>query len=67
MRSWPHTGYEQAARTRLRFISSIRKTRKELPDQLPHGDYFGLAIEPDKRGVYYSRDDSRRGRAYFIT
>ncbi|MGB9405700.1 MAG: prolyl oligopeptidase family serine peptidase [Candidatus Acidiferrales bacterium] len=36
----------------VHFINT--ETRKDLPDQLPHGNYFGLAIEPDKRGVYYS-------------
>jgi prolyl oligopeptidase len=28
--------------------------RKDLTDQLPLGDYFSVAIEPSKRGVYYS-------------
>ncbi len=30
-------------------------TRKQLPDALPRGRYFGLSIKPDKSGFYYSR------------
>ncbi len=30
-------------------------TRKQLPDSLPRGRYFGFAIQPDKTGFYYSR------------
>ncbi|MGA9184655.1 MAG: prolyl oligopeptidase family serine peptidase [Candidatus Acidiferrales bacterium] len=37
----------------IHFIDT--KTLKELPEQLPSAVYFGLSIEPDKRGVYYSR------------
>ncbi len=29
-------------------------TRKDLPDVLRRASYFGLAIEPENRGVYYS-------------
>ncbi|MFZ0967134.1 MAG: prolyl oligopeptidase family serine peptidase [Candidatus Acidiferrales bacterium] len=31
------------------------KTAKALPDELPHADYFGLSLEPDNRGAYYTR------------
>lgn len=37
----------------IHFIDT--NTRKVLADQLPRAVYFGLSIEPDKSGVYYSR------------
>jgi prolyl oligopeptidase len=40
------------------------ETRKELPDQLPEADYFGLSIQPDDRGVYYSRMTPQGPRVY---
>jgi prolyl oligopeptidase len=40
------------------------ETRKELPDQLPKADYFGLSIQPDDRGVYYSRMTPEGPRVY---
>jgi prolyl oligopeptidase len=38
--------------------------RKELPDQLPLADYFGLSIEPSNRGVYYVRRTPDGPRVY---
>jgi prolyl oligopeptidase len=38
--------------------------RKELPDQLPAADYFSLSIQPDDRGVYYSRTTPEGPRVY---
>jgi prolyl oligopeptidase len=40
------------------------ETRKEFPDQLPKADYFGVSIQPDKRGVYYSRTTGDGPRVY---
>lgn len=40
------------------------ETRKELPDQLAKADYFGLSIQPDNRGVYYSRMTLEGPRVY---
>jgi prolyl oligopeptidase len=39
-------------------------THKELPDQLPKADYFGLSIQPDNRGVFYSRMTLEGPRVY---
>jgi prolyl oligopeptidase len=30
-------------------------TKKEIPDVLPSADYFGVALTPDNKEVYYSR------------
>lgn len=32
--------------------------RKDLPDTLPRGRYFGISISPDKLGLYYSINSS---------
>lgn len=41
-------------------------TRKELPDTLPRGRYFGIAIKPDKSGCFYSRFEAGKGfRVYY--
>lgn len=39
-------------------------TRQDLPDVLPHGAYFGMAIEPSKRGVYYSLQAAQGTRVF---
>jgi prolyl oligopeptidase len=48
--------------TTIHFIDT--ETKKELPDQLPTADYFGLSIEPNKRGVYYARSTPDGPRVY---
>lgn len=40
------------------------ETRKELPDQLPKANYFGLSIQLDNRGVYYSHTTPDGPRVY---
>jgi prolyl oligopeptidase len=41
-------------------------TRRELPDALPRGRYFGFSIKPDKSGYYYSRFVTGQGaRVYY--
>ncbi len=40
-------------------------TRKELPDQLPRSDYFGVVILPGRGGLYYSRLTGEGPRVYF--
>ncbi|MGH9703417.1 MAG: prolyl oligopeptidase family serine peptidase [Candidatus Acidiferrales bacterium] len=40
-------------------------TKKELPDQLPRSDYFGVVILPGRGGVYYSRLMAEGARVYF--
>ena len=40
-------------------------TRKELPDQLPRSDYFGVVILPAGGGIYYSRLTADGPRVYF--
>jgi prolyl oligopeptidase len=39
--------------------------RLDLPDILPKSRYFGIAITPDKTGVYYSRNDPKGPRVYY--
>jgi prolyl oligopeptidase len=39
-------------------------TRQDLPDQLPHGDYFSVAIEPSKKGAYYTLQTPRGTRVF---
>jgi prolyl oligopeptidase len=36
----------------MRFLDT--ETRKDLPDKMPRGDYFGVSIQPDKSGAFYS-------------
>jgi prolyl oligopeptidase len=38
---------------------------KDLPDKFPHADYFGIAILPDKSGVYLTRRTPDGPRVYF--
>ncbi|HWP44207.1 MAG TPA: prolyl oligopeptidase family serine peptidase [Blastocatellia bacterium] len=40
-------------------------TRKDLPDRLPKGRYFGISIKPDKSGFYYSRFSPSGSRVYY--
>jgi len=40
-------------------------TRKDLPDRLPKGRYFGVAVKPDKSGYYYSRFSLSGSRVYY--
>jgi prolyl oligopeptidase len=40
-------------------------TRQELPDRLPRGRYFGVALRADKTGVYYSRHSERGARVSY--
>jgi prolyl oligopeptidase len=48
--------------TEIHFIDT--KTRRELPDVLPRGDYESVAIEPSKRGVFYSLLTPKGGREF---
>ena len=48
--------------TEIRFVDT--KSHKELPDRLPRGVYESLAIEPSKRGVFYSLLTPKGGRAF---
>jgi prolyl oligopeptidase len=41
------------------------ETRKELPDRLPSGLYVGIALRPDKVGVYYARHNEQGTRVYY--
>jgi prolyl oligopeptidase len=38
---------------------------KDLPDKFPHADYFGIAILPDKTGLYLTRRTPEGPRVYF--
>lgn len=40
-------------------------SRKDLPDQFPRADYFGISILPDKSGLYLTRRTPEGGRTYF--
>jgi prolyl oligopeptidase len=40
-------------------------TREALPDVLPSADYFNVAIEPDRKGVYYSRTTAHGPRVMY--
>lgn len=40
------------------------ETRKELPDELPKANYFGLSIQSDNRNVYYSHTTPDGPRVY---
>jgi prolyl oligopeptidase len=31
------------------------ESRRELPDRLPKGRYFGVSLKPDRSGLYYAR------------
>ncbi len=39
--------------------------RKDLPDQLPKGLYFGGDFTPDKTGMYYSKQSGAGPRVYY--
>jgi prolyl oligopeptidase len=39
-------------------------TKKELPDRLPRGRYFGVSIEPGGRGFYYTRFGTEGSRVF---
>jgi prolyl oligopeptidase len=41
------------------------ETRKDLPDVLPRGLYFGLSFKPDKSGFYYTRQETDGPRVYY--
>ncbi|HEV7216072.1 MAG TPA: S9 family peptidase, partial [Chloroflexota bacterium] len=38
--------------------------RETLPGGLPRGRYFGLSLQPDKQGIYYSRHSDEGPRVY---
>jgi prolyl oligopeptidase len=40
-------------------------TRKDLPDRLPRADYFGVALKPDRTGLYYARHGTEGSRVYY--
>jgi prolyl oligopeptidase len=39
--------------------------RQTVPGGLPRGRYYGLALQPDKRGMYYSRHTAEGPRVYY--
>lgn len=41
------------------------EARRDLPDVLPKGRYFGLSLTPDKSGFYYTRHTPEGPRVYF--
>ena len=41
------------------------EARRDLPDALPKGRYFGLSLTPDKSGFYYTRHTPEGPRVYF--
>ncbi len=41
------------------------ESRKDLPDALPKGRYFGLSLMPDKSGVYYTLGTPQGPRVYW--
>jgi prolyl oligopeptidase len=40
------------------------EARRDLPEKLPRARYHGLALQPDKRGFYYSRYTPEGPRVY---
>jgi prolyl oligopeptidase len=40
-------------------------TKKDLPDQLPKGLYFGGDFTPDKTGMYYAKQSGAGPRVYY--
>jgi prolyl oligopeptidase len=40
-------------------------TRRDLPDQLSRGRYFGISLKPDNSGFYYSRFTAEGSRVYY--
>ncbi len=38
--------------------------RKALPDELPHARYSGVALTPDKKAIYYSKQTAEGPRVY---
>ena len=47
----------------IHFIDA--QTGKDLPDQLPLGNYFSVAIEPSNRGVYYAVQAAQGSRVFY--
>jgi prolyl oligopeptidase len=41
------------------------KTKKDLADRLPKARYFGMAIRPDRKGIYYSRMGANGPRIHY--
>ncbi len=41
------------------------ETKKELKDSLPKARYFGIAIKPDKTGIYFTRFEKAGSRVYY--
>jgi prolyl oligopeptidase len=41
------------------------EARKDLPDRLPRGRYFGVSFKPDKSGFYYTRHETEGSRVYY--
>jgi len=39
--------------------------RKDLPDRLPKARYFGVALKPDRTGLYYARHGTEGPRVYY--
>jgi prolyl oligopeptidase len=39
--------------------------RKDLPDLLPRGRYWGISFKPDKSGFYYTRHEKEGPRVYY--
>ncbi|MEK7405984.1 MAG: S9 family peptidase, partial [Acidobacteriota bacterium] len=54
-------GGEDEVEIRLMDVDS----RKDLPDRLAKGRYFGVSIKPDKSGFYYSRHGKEGSRIYY--
>lgn len=40
------------------------KTGQNLADELPHGNYDGISIEPDNRDLYYARETEQGPRVF---
>ena len=47
----------------IHFIDT--QTGKDLPDQLPLGNYFSVAVEPSNRGVYYALQAAQGSRVFY--
>ena len=55
-----HGGEDEAS---IHFLTV--DARGELPDRLPKARYFGVALKPDKSGLFYSRHDTDGPRVYY--
>lgn len=40
-------------------------SRRDLSDVLPRADYYGVALKPDKSGLFYARRTSQGPRVYY--